>query len=303
MMETYLRTVDAEWPSTIASLQPQLHPVDRQATPIWFSLYPLLMDELATRPAHYQLRGRYRLADQIHTSHRFLYGHRYWPAVRQAALQATPQPTLAETIASVARIAGSPVDLTLGIASVAVMTLRQAPDAMRTSDPPATKLSNQTPDDWLRRREGRTGWLARWTSRPSTPRVIFDEQQPDAFFALQPTQDLTNAAATDQRPYHLTDARCFENMGPIPVECRSGSCGTCWVGVLGGNENLSPVTPYERKRMEYHGYWDSGFAQAEADRPLIRLACQTQARGTASIVIPPWCAVFGAVRRQRHNGA
>src|SRR6266511_440255 len=29
--------------------------------------------------------------------------------------------------------------------------------------------------------------------------------------------------------------------GPIPVECRSASCGTCWVGVLGGAEKLSDV--------------------------------------------------------------
>ena len=38
------------------------------------------------------------------------------------------------------------------------------------------------------------------------------------------------AAATDRRDYRSTDSRCID--GPIPIECRSGSCGSCWVGIL-----------------------------------------------------------------------
>ena len=68
------------------------------------------------------------------------------------------------------------------------------------------------------------------------------------------------------------------------MECRAASCGTCWVGVLGGAEKLSPVNERdERKRMLVFGYVDTTEA-----RPIIRLACQAKAFGAVSVVIPPW---------------
>lgn len=311
MLETYLRSVDSAWPLALRSLTNRIHPVDRDATRIWFSLYPLLMHELSEaamdREAFelfYQLRGAYRLSASIHTSHRFLYGHRYWARAREAALTALPQVTLEETIRRAAGEVNAAESLAIGITAVALMTLRQAPASLRDSRPSAGHFPEESPEAWLSRRANRSkpSLLRRLLGKPTGPRIVFDEQTPDAAFPLHPTQDITMAASEDKRPYHLTDSRCFEDMGPIPVECRSGSCGTCWIGVLGGNEHLSVVTPYERKRMEYMGYWDAGFEDPAAERPLIRLACQTQASGSASVVIPRWCGVFGPTRRERQPG-
>ena len=82
------------------------------------------------------------------------------------------------------------------------------------------------------------------------------------------------------------DERRWE--GVIPVECRSASCGTCWVGILGGQEKLSEVSPRERRQMKVFGY-----NQPEDDKPFIRLACQAKAFGNATIAIPTWNGVFG----------
>ena len=88
------------------------------------------------------------------------------------------------------------------------------------------------------------------------------------------------------RNWRELDPRRIE--GPIPVECRSASCGTYWVGILGGAEKLTDVAAREGKKIKEFGYIDT----AEA-KPLIRLACQAQALGAVSIVIPPWNGVFG----------
>jgi ferredoxin len=60
------------------------------------------------------------------------------------------------------------------------------------------------------------------------------------------------------------------------------------VGVLGGAEKLSPVEDRERRRLAEFGYDATG----DPD-PAVRLACQAQAVGAVSIVIPPWNGVFG----------
>ena len=141
----------------------------------------------------------------------------------------------------------------------------------------------------LRARDDRQGLLGflrgikkRWT-------VTFDENDPAATFPLIHNQEIASAAQADKRDYRSRDPRCTPGEGPIPVECRAASCGTCWVGVLGGAEKLSPVNERdEGRRMKVFGYSDTDGAQ-----PLIRLACQARARGAVSIVIPPWNGVFG----------
>ena len=107
-------------------------------------------------------------------------------------------------------------------------------------------------------------------------------------------QDLAWGAADDRsRNWREIDPRRCE--GPIPVECRSASCGTCWVGVLGGAEKLSDVAAREGKKIKEFGYIDT-----TEPKPLIRLACQAQTQGAVSIVIPPWNGVFGKyLRAQR----
>src|SRR3954462_9924528 len=122
-----------------------------------------------------------------------------------------------------------------------------------------------------------------------------DESKPDGWFPLVPGQHITTAAELDKRVF--IDPRCSISNGPIPVDCRSGSCGTCWVGILGGNANLAPVDSFEQKRMEYFGYWESPLHHPNNGRPLIRLACQSIANGTCAIVIPPWNGVWSKVRR------
>jgi ferredoxin len=177
------------------------------------------------------------------------------------------------------------------------MTLRQIGPAflMQPYTPPEAR---RTPDEILR---ARTASAKRGLFSRRKPRVIIDEREEDRWFPLIPGQHITTAAERDKRPHHATNRRCSVGNGPIPVDCRSGTCGTCWVGVLGGNENLSPVEDFEKKRMEYFGYWESPFHTRDVPRPLIRLACQTVAAETCSIVIPPWNGVWSSARREAHK--
>jgi ferredoxin len=100
-------------------------------------------------------------------------------------------------------------------------------------------------------------------------------------------EEIVTASQKDEsRNWQSLDDRCWD--GPVPIECTSASCGTCWVGVLGGEEKLTPVKPRERRQMKVFGY-----NQPEAETPLLRLACQARAQGNVTIVIPPWNAVFG----------
>ena len=83
--------------------------------------------------------------------------------------------------------------------------------------------------------------------------VSFDERRHDARFTVINQQHLTTASANDTRDYSQGAARTRVE-GPIPAQCRTASCGTCWVGILGGNEHLSPVDAHEKKRMKEFGY-------------------------------------------------
>jgi ferredoxin len=117
--------------------------------------------------------------------------------------------------------------------------------------------------------------------------VIWDEADSRAKYKLREAEDLASGAAADEsRDWRAMDPRRSE--GPIPVECRAASCGTCWVGVLGGAEKLADVGAREGKKMKEFGYIDTA-----EPKPLIRLACQAQAHGAVSIVIPPWNGQFG----------
>ena len=148
-------------------------------------------------------------------------------------------------------------------------------------------------DEVLRLRERRRsrsflGFFGGGASRQSL--VTFDERDPSAKFPIIHSQHLTTAAALDDRDYRGRDPRCAE--GPIPVHCRSCSCGTCWIGILGGSENTSPMERRERDKLAECG------VIVEGERPPIRLACMTQAEGSVSIVIPPWNGLLGRVARE-----
>ena len=295
---------DGSWLRLIDRLEMSIHPVDRAATRIWFHFYPLVLQRAMEQPdaadlaRRMTLAGRWKLADQVASSHRFLYGHRYWEEVRQAAIDhvdATDVPgslDLGAQVHAIARRAAAAasvdVALLLGISAVALRTLQQVgPERMSAAPGAPKRLPTAAPDTMLRQRERQSPRLFGWLKGPGRVDVVFDEHRQDARFPLIPSQHLTTAAALDTRPWRDVDSRCSE--GPIPVQCRSCSCGTCWIGVLGGAERLSPMDARERDKLRECG------VVVEGSHPVMRLSCMTQAFGRTTIVIPPWNGLVGRV--------
>ena len=308
--DNFLAKHDEEaWSAALTTLLRSIHEVDQNATQIWFAFYPLaLFQALSAADDPEKLRqvllmqGTYDLKDQIDSSHTFLYGHRYWPEVKKAVEQharefSSSDASLPDQILGVAGKVAQQVktdrSLTVGITAVAFMTVQQAgfeafekaPGKMLIDDRHARK----SPEQVLRERakddsQGLLGFLRtvnkKWT-------ITYDENDERATYRMNHVQDLAWGAAEDRsRNWREIDPRRVE--GPIPVECRSASCGTCWVGVLGGAEKLSDVAAREGKKIKEFGYIDTS-----EPKPLIRLACQAQTHGAVSIVIPPWNGVFG----------
>ena len=304
-----------DWRHAVETLAPEIHDIDRNATRIWFAFYPLdlfLALEAAEDPAAYArslgLMGRWRLTDQIDRSHRFLYGHRFWPQVKSAVAGMDTWPSslpaiIAQSADAACRTARVDRERLLGMAAVALMTLRQvgaaafaaAPGTIHLSErakvaSPHQVLKKRAKDDWQGLLGFTRGLNKQWT-------VTFDENDPDARFTVINDQEIASGAQQDKREYRSKDSRCTPNEGPIPVECRAASCGTCWVGVLAGAEKLSPVVERdEGSRMKVFGYQGT-----DGERPLIRLACQARAYGAVSIVIPPWNGIFGRISPSRSS--
>jgi ferredoxin len=308
--ESYLKQHDEEsWSATLTTLLRSIHEVDRNATQIWFSFYPLSLFqalEQAEDPEKLAqqllMQGHYQLKDQIDSSHTFLYGHRYWPEVKATVQKyarefSGSEIALSDQILAVAQDVAkqTKVDqsLVIGITAVAFMTIRQAGLAAFEAAPGKMlidkKHARKSPAEVLRERavDDSQGLFAFLKTVDKKWTVTYDENDDRAKYRLNHLQDLAWGAAGDRsRNWRELDPRRIE--GPIPVECRSASCGTCWVGVLGGAEKLSDVAAREGKKIKEFGYVDTSEA-----KPLIRLACQAQAQGAVSIVIPPWNGVFG----------
>jgi ferredoxin len=307
--ETFLKQQDEEaWSAALTSLLRSIHDVDRNATQIWFAFYPLGLfqaleqsDDPETLSQRLLMQGKFYLKDQIDSSHTFLYGHRFWPAVKAAVLKHAQGPIgenpLSDQILSVAQQAAkaAKVDesLVIGITAVAFMTIRQAGLAAFEASPGQVlidkKHARKSPADVLRERavDDSQGFFSFLKTIDKKWTVTYDENDDRAKYRLNHVQDLAWGAADDQtRNWREVDPRRVE--GPIPVECRSASCGTCWVGVLGGAEKLTDVAAREGKKIKEFGYVDTS-----EPKPLIRLACQAQALGAVSIVIPPWNGVYG----------
>ena len=319
--EDFLKGHDEEaWSAALATLRRSIHEVDRNAVQIWFAFYPLALqhalNEAENREALVQqllLQGDYELQKQIDTSHHFLFGHQFWPEVKRALEQYAEQwhglqavsagesqsevygTSLADQILTVARRIAQQLkkdeSLVVGITAVAFMTMQQVGFAAFKQAAGSVKVARRrkSPEQILRERakddsQGVFGFLKtvnkQWT-------VTWDENDARAKYKLREGQDLAWGAAADQsRDWRAIDPRRIE--GPIPVECRSASCGTCWVGVLAGAEKLSDVAAREGKKIKEFGYIDTA-----EPKPLVRLACQAQANGAVSIVIPPWNGQFG----------
>ncbi len=307
MFESFLKQHDqAAWGRAVDALLPDIHEVDRHATRIWLHFFPLALAEaIAEIPDRAELErtlrldGNYRLAEQSDTSHWFLYGHRYWPQVKAAIITraesdvAPSSLDLPAVIREIAKDAGGDIPLILGITSVGLMTLQQIGlPAFRASTgtteiPP--RFRHKTPAQVLagRSKNDGQGIAGLWRGIRAQYTVTFDERRDDFRFTVINQQHLTTASANDTREREPGPRTCIE--GPIPVECRTASCGTCWVGILGGGDRLSDVETLESKRMKEFGYINT-----TEPKPLIRLACSALAAGNVSIVIPPWNGFIGA---------
>jgi ferredoxin len=309
------RQTDETWRQALETLKPSIHEVDKTATAIWFHFYPLALlralsaaEDPQKLAAQLLLQGNYYLKDQIDSSHAFLYGHRYWPQVRKAVAEraasfneTTAFDGLSTEVRALARRVASEVkaeeSLLVGITAVALMTLQQVGSEAFSKSPGTiaidARAARKSPEQVLKERarddsQGLLGFLKtvdkEWT-------VTYDEHDARGHYKMKHLTDLAFGAALDKsRDWRALDPRCIE--GPIPVECRSASCGTCWVGVLGGAEKLSDVARLEGKRIKEFGY-----ITTDEPKPLIRLACQAQISGAVSIVIPPWNGVFGKYLR------
>ena len=307
--EAFLKQHDEEaWSAALTTLLRSIHEVDRNATQIWFSFYPLSLfqaleqaEDPETLSQRLLMQGNFHLKDQIDSSHTFLYGHRYWPEVKNAvqkhAREFSGTAPLSDQVGSVAQQVAKQLkvdpSLVIGITAVAFMTIRQAGFAAVEAAPGKMlidkKYARKSPAEVLRERavDDSQGFFSFLKTVDKKWTVTYDENDNRARYRMNHMQDLAWGAADDRsRNWREVDPRRIE--GPIPVECRSASCGTCWVGVLGGAEKLTDVAAREGKKIKEFGYVDT----AES-KPLIRLACQAQALGAVSIVIPPWNGVFG----------
>ena len=308
--ETFLNKFnEKQWLAVLTSVLPEIHQVDHNAAQIWFRFYPLELfrylqtaEDRAKAIQQFVMQGDYELKSQIDSSHRFLYGHRFWKETKAAIVKhaesfAGENADLANEVRAIAKNAANAAktteNLTVGITMVGLMTLVQVGfDAFKQSAGTISvdaKTKNQSPNKVVEARakddsQGILGFLKtinqQWT-------VNYIDDTDNGKFRLMNDEEIASGAARDQsKNWVERDFRRGE--GVIPVECRSAACGTCWVGVLGGAEKLSDVAPRERKQMKIFGY-----NQGEEAKPFMRLACQAKANGAVSVVIPPWNGVFG----------
>ncbi|QQS41146.1 MAG: (2Fe-2S)-binding protein [Acidobacteriota bacterium] len=303
------RPAENDWADALERVSGSVHEVDRNAVRIWFRFFPISLREYILsaedRDATLHglaMQGNWDLSEQIDTSHTFLYGTRFWPAVKKAVLKRNEDfaegtvelmAEIGEVAELVSKETGAARELTLGIAAVGLMTFRQAGaekfSATSGEGYKPSGLLKQSPDKIVEARtsEPSRGLLGFLKTIDKDFRVTWDENDKRATFEIIFDEEIASAAARDQsRNWLEGDERCIE--GVIPVECRSAACGTCWVGVLGGEQNLTDVEPLEKRQMKVFGY-----GQKDEKKPFMRLACQAAAEGSVSIVIPPWNAVFG----------
>jgi ferredoxin len=161
-----------------------------------------------------------------------------------------------------------------------------------------SRLVGRSPEKILsdRAKDDSQGLLGFLKTIDKTWTVVFNENDAAARYKAFNLQEIASGAAVeDKQKWRAKDPRCID--GPIPVQCRSAACGTCWVGVLGGAEKLSDVQRLESNSVKRFGYIDT-----HDPKPLIRLACQAQATGAISIVIPPWNGVFGKYLKKQKAG-
>jgi ferredoxin len=306
-LERFLDKIEEpKWFEIVDSMLPKIHEVDRNATSIWFRFYPLALKKFIDSAENREellgkiaMQGDFELKNQVDSSHRFLFGHRYWGSVKKAiesSLDQTPAdvPSLVEEISkSASETEQVQKELLRGIVLVGLMTLLQAGSeafmAAEGKPLPTHDAMKGSADSIVaqRAKDDSQGIFSFLKSVDKKFSVTWIDSNSDGRFGITHDADIATASALDQsQDWKGRDERCWE--GVVPVECRSSACGACWVGVLGGEEKLSEVQRLERKQMSIFGY-----QAPESDKPFLRLACQAKAYGNSTIVIPPWNAVFG----------
>ena len=309
-LESYLsKFTEAEWLEAVDALLPCIHEVDKNAVQIWFRFYPLSLKQFIDAAENRDetlhgiaMQGDFELCDQIDTSHRFLYGHRFWKTVKAAieaeAVVFTDQThSLNEEIKQIGMLVAEKLKverpLINAIVTVGLMTLNQVGlDAFKAAAGEVEKPSGimtKSPDAIVEARakddsQGILGFLKTINKKFS---VNYIAAYATGKFPVMNEQEIASASANDRsQNWQEMDSRCWE--GPVPVECTAASCGTCWVGVLGGQDKMDEVKRRERRQMKVFGY-----NQPDDAKPFMRLACQARAAGNVTLVIPPWNAVFG----------
>ncbi len=309
-LESYLnKFTEAEWLEAVDALLPCIHEVDRNAVQIWFRFYPLSLKQFIDAAENRDetlhgiaMLGDFELKTQIDTSHRFLYGHRFWKTVKaaieaEAAVFTDQTHSLNEEVKQIGMLVAEKLkverQLINAIVTVGLMTLNQVGlDAFKAAAGEVDKPSGimtKSPDAIVKARaaddsQGVFGFLKTVNKKYS---VNYAAANYAGKFPVTSDQEIASASALDRsKNWQELDSRCWE--GPVPVECTAASCGTCWVGVLGGQDKMDEVKRRERRQMKVFGY-----NQGDDAKPFMRLACQARAEGNVTLVIPPWNAVFG----------
>lgn len=296
---------DDAWGEVVKNLLPDLHGVDRNALKIWFSFFPVKLyraiaenEENAVRDLI--LLGKYKLSSQVDSSHWFLFGHRFWEQAKQVVMadaRNPPRTSLEQHIRQAARTMKAEPETVLGIVAVAYATLQQV--GWEEFSKPVRKTEGATdksPEAILsdRNRPEPRSFLSSLLQSPVNYdyTVRFDENDPKKKFRALTGQALSVAGSEmpNAGSFKTDDPRCVT--GPIPVECQTGACGTCWVGVLGGEENLNEISDFEKTRLRKIGY-----STEDSNHPVIRLGCKALCHGPVSIVIPPWSGVLGNLEK------
>ena len=310
IFDTFLAQQDEKsWREALDTLLSLVHPVDQDATRIWFSFWPLRLykivqesDDLEQTAQKLELKGDYLLKEQLDSSLDFLYGSRYWSELHEvvcthADSSALIDGSLADQIQAIAKKLASKLQVPeahlIGITAVALMAMQQIGVAVFSQRSMKSTPRKSSPEQVLRARSRKRGrFLGFLRTVDARYTVTFNEQEKAARFQAIHGQDISMAAGKDERDYQSIDPRRIG--GPIPFQCRVANCGTCWMGVLSGKEKLSEISKFEKERLKYFGY-DFGSSEQETHPP-IRLACQAKCFGDVSIAIAPWNGILN-VRR------
>ena len=247
-----------DWAHAIESLTPKIHPIDRNATRVWFAFFPI-----GPNP------------DRIETSHTFLYGHRFWPQVKRAILAAAKDAqwpsVLPELISRIAEHATRTTqvdrDQLLGITAASLLSLRRAGLEVFNASSSAVQLPS-----WSHVRSIRQVRRARASQRRRPLGALFGKRFRVRF-----------SEATPDAKCDVVDGATIGSALPPALQTCGDSCsGACIIGVIGGAEYLSPMTTVEARQLQSVG---QVVVKGASGDPLIRLACHARPHGDVSIVL------------------